>query len=63
MVEAFPCSGCFTTCIGAHFSAVEMDNAIRFSIVFGPLEGVKVPVAYLQMVLPVRSCLSIYVRA
>ena len=45
MVEAFPCSGCFTTCIGVHFSAVEMDTEIQFSIVSGPLEGVKVPVA------------------
>ena len=40
MVEALPCSGCFTTYMGAHFSTVEMDNAIRFSIASGPLEGV-----------------------
>ena len=31
--------------MGAHFSTVEMDNAIRFSIVSGPLQGVSVPVA------------------
>ena len=32
VVEALPCSGCFPTCMGAHFPAVEQDNAIRFSI-------------------------------
>ena len=26
-----PCSGCFITCMGAHFPAVALDNAIRFS--------------------------------
>ena len=32
VVEVLPCSGCFITCMGAHFPAVELDNAIRFSI-------------------------------
>ena len=32
VVEATSCSGSFTTCMGAHFPAVELDNAIRFSI-------------------------------
>ena len=27
--------------MGVHFSTVKMDNAIRFSIVSGPSEGVK----------------------
>ena len=40
VVEAFHCSDCFTTYMGAHFSTVEMDNMIRFS----PLESVRVPV-------------------
>ena len=31
--------------MSAHFSAVEMDNAIRFSIEYDALEGVRVPVA------------------
>ena len=32
----FPhCSGCFITCVGAHFPAVESDNAIRFSTLSG----------------------------
>ena len=26
-----PCSACFITCMGAHFPAVALDNAIRFS--------------------------------
>ena len=56
MVEALPCSGYFTTCIGAHFPAVEMDNAIKFSIVSDPLEGIKEPVASFQMVPPVWPC-------
>ena len=30
--EVLPCSGCFITCMGAHFAAVELDNAIRFGI-------------------------------
>ena len=30
-VEVLPCSGCFITCMGAHFPAVELDNAIQFS--------------------------------
>ena len=32
VVEVLPCSGYFITCTGAHFPAVELDNAIRFSI-------------------------------
>ena len=52
VVESLLCSGCFTTCMGAHFSAVDMGNTIRFSIVSGPLEGVRVPVAQLQIILP-----------
>ena len=32
VVEVFPCSGCFITCMGTHFPAVELDNLIRFSI-------------------------------
>ena len=44
MVEAFHCAGCFTTCMAAHFSTVEMDNAIQFGIVFGFLEDFRVPV-------------------
>ena len=32
VVEVLPCSGCFITCTGAHFPAVELDNAIWFSI-------------------------------
>ena len=32
VVDVFPCSGCFITCMGAHFPAVELDNAIQFSI-------------------------------
>ena len=51
MSEAFLCSGCFTICMGAQFSVVEMDNTIWFIILSGPLEGVKVPVAQFQMVL------------
>ena len=31
MVEVLPCSGCFTTCMGAHFHAVQLDNTISFS--------------------------------
>ena len=31
VAEVLPCSGCFITCMGAHFPAVELDNAIRFS--------------------------------
>ena len=31
--------------MGVHFSTVKMDNAIRFSIVSGPLEGARVHVA------------------
>ena len=31
MVEILPCSGCFITCMGAHFPTVEWDKAIRFS--------------------------------
>ena len=31
VVEILPCSGCFITCMGAHFPALELDNAIRFS--------------------------------
>ena len=29
--EVLPCSGCFITCMGGHFPAVELDNAIQFS--------------------------------
>ena len=32
VVEAFPCAGCFTTCLSAHFSAVEMNNAIGLAL-------------------------------
>ena len=52
-VEALPCSGCFTTCLGAHFPTVQKNNVVWFSIVSGLLKGVRVPVAPLQMVLPV----------
>ena len=45
MVEGFPCSGCFITCMVVHFAAVEMDMEIEFSILSGPFESVKVPVA------------------
>ena len=38
--------------MGAHFSTVEMDNAIRFTIVSDPLERAREPLAQL-MVLPV----------
>ena len=38
MVEDFPCSGSFKICMGAHVLAVELDNTIRFSIVW-PLIG------------------------
>ena len=31
VVEVLPCSGCFISCMGAGFTAVELDNAIRFS--------------------------------
>ena len=31
VAEDLQCSGCFITCIGVHFPAVELDNAIRFS--------------------------------
>ena len=31
VVEVLLCSGCFITCMGAHFPAVELDNAIWFS--------------------------------
>ena len=30
-VEVLPCSGCFITCMGAQFPALELDNAMRFS--------------------------------
>ena len=45
MVEGFLCSGCFITCMVAHFATVEMDIEIGFSILSGPFESVKVPVA------------------
>ena len=45
VVEAFPFSGCFTTCMGVHFSTVEMDNVTQLSIESGPLEGIRVPLA------------------
>ena len=32
VLEVLPCSGCFITCMSAHFPAVEVDNAIQFSI-------------------------------
>ena len=32
--EVLPCSGCFITCMGAHFPAVELDNTIQFSTLF-----------------------------
>ena len=31
VVEVLPYSGCFISCMGAGFTAVELDNAIRFS--------------------------------
>ena len=63
MIEALPCSGYFTTCMGAHFLTVDKDNVIRFSIVSNPLNGVKVPVASFQMDPQVQLCPSIYIRA
>ena len=30
VVEVLPCSGCFITCMGAHFPAVEMCKFLRF---------------------------------
>ena len=44
VVEIIPCSGCFMTCMGAHFLAVELDNAIWFSTLF---QDVRVSVAQL----------------
>ena len=32
VVEVLQCSSCFITCMGADFPAVELDNAVRFSI-------------------------------
>ena len=32
VVKVLPCSGCFITCMGVHFPAVELDNTIWFSI-------------------------------
>ena len=63
LVEALPCSGYFTTCMSVHFPTVEMDNAIQFSIVSGPLKGVRVPVASFQRVLLVWPYPSICIRA
>ena len=31
VVEVLPCSGCFITCMSAHFPAVELNNTIWFS--------------------------------
>ena len=31
IVEVLPSSGCFITCMGTHFPAVELNNAIRFN--------------------------------
>ena len=42
-----------------HFSAVEMDNAIRFSIVSGPIVGVKVLIVPNS---PVGSAVSFNIR-
>ena len=63
VVKALPSPGCFTTCMGAHFPAVEMGNAFWFSIVSGPLKGIRVPVALFQMVPSVQPYPIIYVRA
>ena len=30
VIEVLPCSGCFVTCMGAHFPTFELDNGIRF---------------------------------
>ena len=36
--DILPCSGCFVTCMGAHFPTVELDNAIRLSTLSRMLE-------------------------
>ena len=33
VVEVLPRSGCFITCIGAHFPTVELDNVVWFSTI------------------------------
>ena len=44
--EALQRTGRFTAFMGAHFSAVDLDSAIRFGNVPGPFKGARVPVAY-----------------
>ena len=46
--------------MGAHFLAVELDNAILFSSVSGLLKFIMVPVVEFQISWPVQSYLSIY---
>ena len=49
IVEALPSSDCFTTCMGAHFPAVELDNAIRFNFTFAILHTKKAKNTYFEM--------------
>ena len=63
VVEALPCSGCFTTCMGVRFPTVDMDNATCFSILSDLLKDVRVPVASFKMVTLVQLHPSIYIRA
>lgn len=37
IVKAFPRSGCFGACVGAHFPLVELDHSYQFTLVPGPV--------------------------